>query len=70
METLPYSITGPPGQQRQQEVVAAKGEDLRSNYHCFYHCHWKVPDRLLSKSFLWTEIQRGCSVLGVGSYDY
>lgn len=69
METLPYSISGPPGQQRQQEVVAAKGEDL-SNYHCFYHCRWKVPDRLLSKSFLWTKIQRGCSVLGVGSYDY
>lgn len=30
-----------------RQVVAAKVEDSRSNYFCFYHCHWKVPDRLL-----------------------
>lgn len=39
VETLPYLISGPWGQQRQREVVRAKVEDLRSNYPCFYHCH-------------------------------
>lgn len=68
METLPYSISGPPGQQRQRKVVEAKVEDLENNYPCFYHCHWKVPNIILKEIMTLTEVQLGCSVFGVGSH--